>query len=118
MKHCIPIAYGVFTSMLINVCFYKVVEWTDEAIDGLSAAKGNLDYIHQIKRDWETAPFVDIIVTEETVCPESHPDLVFSRPYYGTDTGCNCLGVWQEREYKDRFGQTMFKHNPKNALTP
>ena len=74
--------------------FYKVVLWVGEGIDGLSENTNNLDFIHQISDDWTTPPFIDIIVTENTTCPESHPDIVFSRPFYGSDTGCNCLDVW------------------------
>ena len=33
----------------------------------------------QLKQDWETRPFTDIIVTEKEFCPETHPDLVFYR---------------------------------------
>ena len=34
-----------------------------------------------------------IIVTEDFSCPDSHPILVFSRPWYGNDIGCDCLGI-------------------------
>ena len=110
MWHCIPIWYGILTSFLINICFFKVVLWVRDGIDGLSEDTNNLDFINQISRDWSTAPFIDIVVTNETTCPESHPDIVFSRPFYGTDSGCNCLGVFADMEFKDKFGQPVVKN--------
>ena len=32
-------------------------------------------------------------MTNETFCPESHPELAFSRSWYGNDIGCDCLGI-------------------------
>ena len=52
--------------------------------------------VNQVSRDWNTAPFTDIIVTEAENCTESHPDhpeLVFSRAYYGNKIGCDCLDI-------------------------
>ena len=46
-------------------------------------------------RDWTRRPFSDFIVTEDFSCPDSHPELVFYRPWYGADLGCECLGIEQ-----------------------
>ena len=50
-------------------------------------------YVNQIPRDWSRSPMSDIVVTNDYTCPESHPDLVFSRPWYGNNGGCECLDV-------------------------
>ena len=31
------------------------------------------------------------MVTNDTTCPESHSTTVFSRPFFGTDVGCDCV---------------------------
>ena len=81
-------------------------------------SKNDLDYIHQVAADWDVPPFIDIVTTSETVCPESHPDVVFSRPFYGSDTGCDCLGVWPDMKVRDKFGREVVKKNDKSVLTP
>ena len=39
------------------------------------------------------------MVTKEDTCPDSHPDLVLSRPFLGTDVGCDCFGIWDRWIY-------------------
>ena len=39
------------------------------------------DKINQLRTDWASHPFTDIVVTEESSCPITHPDLVFYRTY-------------------------------------
>ena len=46
--------------------------------------------LSQVAVDWQTVPFVDIMVTEETTCPEG-TELVLSRDWYGLYQGCDCL---------------------------
>ena len=65
-----------------------------------------------------TPPFIDIIVTENTICPVSHPDIVFSRPFYGSDAGCDCLGVYADLVFKDKFKQTRVIKSDKNVMRP
>ena len=50
-------------------------------------------YVNQIPRDWDKEFVSSIMVTEETTCPPSHPLLLFSRPWYGSDLACNCIGT-------------------------
>ena len=38
----------------------------------------------RVGKDWETNPFTSLLVTDETYCPKSHPELAFYRPWYGT----------------------------------
>ena len=42
-----------------------------------------------------------MIVTYETTCPDTHPEVVFTRPWYGLDIGCDCIGVFQKDTIKD-----------------
>lgn len=58
-----------------------------------------------------------MMVTEADECPESHPEPVFSRKYYGSDAGCSCIGVWPEIKFKDRFGRARTVENTKNKFT-
>ena len=37
------------------------------------------------------------------MCPESHPEVAFSRPWYGVDIGCDCLGIRQEYSRYELF---------------
>ena len=48
---------------------------------------------NQIVRDWKKEQFSSLIVTESTTCPDSHPELALSRPWYGSDLGCDCDGT-------------------------
>ena len=41
------------------------------------------DFINQVVKDWNTVPFIDILVTSESFCPNG-TDLVFARPWYGS----------------------------------
>ena len=46
----------------------------------------------QVVVDWQTVPFVNIAVTEQTTCPEG-TELVLSRDWYGLYQGCDCLNA-------------------------
>jgi len=35
-------------------------------------------------------------VTSNTYCPTSHPEIVLSRHFYGSDLGCDCLGIYSQ----------------------
>ena len=53
--------------------------------------QGDVSYLSQIGNDWNIAPFQDILVTEETQCPDTHPDLVAYDVWYGTNMYCDCI---------------------------
>ena len=74
----------------------KIDEWSNHA-DLLSQLPTVLSF--DVKDDWQTQPFSDILVTNHTYCPESHPDLVFDRPFYGTIPGCECYGNFDDWMY-------------------
>ena len=73
--------------------FVLAGQWANEGIDNQVYS---FSYVNQIPRDWRTRPYSDLIITDQTVCPDSHPELAFSRPWYGTDLGCDCTGIRQE----------------------
>ena len=60
-------------------------------IAGLSAQPTN--YLNQVVYDWQTVPFVNITVTDETSCPKD-TELVLQRDWYGMQLACDCLFVW------------------------
>ena len=89
MIFCISLfIYGVLTSILINFCVYFAVDYSNQTIEDFN--DHNLAFINNVAADWETSPFIDIIDVESDACPSSHPDLVFSRPFYGSDLACDC----------------------------
>ena len=47
-----------------------------------------LGTVDQVVEDWQTQPFVDIIVVSEEDCPPG-TEAVFSRPWAGTIQGCD-----------------------------
>jgi len=66
---------------------------------------GDINYLTQIGRDWSTQPFHDIVVTEETKCPDTHPDLVLYDVWLGIRTYCDCIerdGVYDLDRWCDK----------------
>ena len=89
MKFCLCLfTYGVITSILINLCVYFVVDRSTQAISMFKPT--DLGQMNAVAKDWETAPFIDLLEVEEDSCPDSHPELVYSRPFFGSDLGCDC----------------------------
>ena len=53
--------------------------------------------------DWKRNAYSDIVVVKSEdraalddytlLCPPTHPETVITRPWYGTDIGCDCIGV-------------------------
>jgi len=85
--------YGLLTSAVFIFFGVKITEWSENAdlISQLSTALSD-----DVKNDWLMKPFTDIVVTDDTFCPESHPDLVFDRPFYGTIPGCECYNNYHD----------------------
>lgn len=94
-------AFGI-TLILSGTCymfiwvtaFLQTVKWSTEAIN---KQHFSFSYVNQITRDWQQKPYQSLIVTSESSCPESHPELVFSRPWYGNDIGCDCIGIFSDQ---------------------
>ena len=51
----------------------------------------DLSYLYQVQQDWETQPFVDVVVTSNTTCPASHQHEVFYDYWPGSSIFCDCL---------------------------
>ena len=52
-----------------------------------------------LDRSWETKPFVDMWVTDDTKCPRTHPDEVVYQMWLGTRAYCDCLSQEVNRAY-------------------
>jgi hypothetical protein len=50
----------------------------------------SLNHLTQIIQDWETVPLVDMRITSEKQCPESHPEEVFYKTWPGIYPTCDC----------------------------
>ena len=51
----------------------------------------NLLPLKIMNRSWNTKPFIDMIVTRDTKCPDSHPDEVVYETWLGSKGFCDCL---------------------------
>ena len=81
--------------------FIKSGNWGKEAIE---KQLFSFDLFNQIPLDWQRNPYTSITVTSETRCPDSHPEVVFARPWYGTNIGCDCIGILQSQTGYDLEG--------------
>ena len=70
----------------------SLILWFNVGKDAIGLQFFSFSYLNQIGRDWQRSPFESLIVTDASSCPDSHPELAFSRPWYGNDLGCDCLG--------------------------
>ena len=84
------ICYSLCLLALWIPAFFFANKWGQEAID---KQLYSFAVLNQIGRDWQRPPYSDIIVTEEYLCPDTHPETVVTRPWYGVDLGCDCLGI-------------------------
>ena len=82
------IIYAFFTAVYID----NIVNQTNNTVTKMydKSEIPSEDKIGQVLKDWSTRPFTDIIVVEEDSCPATHPDLVFYRPFFGTELTCVC----------------------------
>ena len=77
-----PVIPGVILmiySFVIMVFMSTVISTVERSVLMTQENTGifNKEKNTQLRQDWETRPFADIIVTEKESCPETHPDLVF-----------------------------------------
>ena len=75
---------------MYELAFYNTMACVDISYENQNY---NLTSVNQVPRDWETKPFVDLTVTNNTYCPESHPDTVIGRTFFETNDDCDCLGI-------------------------
>ena len=85
--------YGLVTGITYLVCMICVNQWMHES---LQYTDYSIAIAQQVSRDWLVKPFTDIIVTTDTQCPSSHPDLVFTRTFLGSNIACDCFGIIDE----------------------
>ena len=46
-------------------------------------------------KDWFNSELTSsVAVFEGDSCPDSHPELLFYKPFYGLSTGCYCYEEW------------------------
>ena len=72
------VSFLVFGSILIT--------WTSQFQETVFEPT---EFINQVSKDWTTIPFTEIVVTDESRCPNG-TDLVFSKPWYGSRLACFC----------------------------
>lgn len=83
----------VYTCLIVGawiIAFVMVGIQSEEAVD---LQYYPFDIYNQIVRDWARKPYSSLLVTDSLTCPSSHSELVFSRPWYGTTVGCDCIGI-------------------------
>jgi len=51
-------------------------------------------FMNKVATEWNTQPYINITVVKTKYCPLEFPELVFDRMFYGSDFGCNCLGIF------------------------
>lgn len=61
--------------------------------DAIEQQLYSFSVLNQIGRDWSRPPYSDIVVVDQWKCPDDFSEAVFSRPWYGVDIGCDCLGI-------------------------
>ena len=61
-------------------------------LDELDISPDDLGYINQLANDWTTLPFTEIVITDDTFCPDDYT-LVYERIWYGMRIACDCKGV-------------------------
>ena len=67
----------------------------------------SLSFVNQVARDWQKESFSSLLVTREAQCPDSHPMIAMSRPWFGTDIGCDCLGIVNESKLLDNSNKIL-----------
>ena len=75
------------------LCGFYVNKWSQHSTILLSYPT---TFMNQVTQDWEIAPYTDIIVSSDSSCPSTHPNLAMSRKFYGSVIGCDCLGIYSE----------------------
>ena len=76
----------IWWSLWIAVCSMMI--HNDNKVVGL---KADLNYIYQVQEDWNTKPFVDMVVTTDYKCPATHPDEVLYDLWLGATLLCDCI---------------------------
>ena len=82
------IIYVIATIYLFIYCLETSLV---ESASALVTVGVNFGSIRQVAFDWQTNPVSDVLVLyNRTTCPETHPELLLSRHFYGLEQGCDC----------------------------
>lgn len=91
---CIPICYAFIALILAVAALSWMVNenntgrWMNTIEE---STRGSYYVVGNLIRSWEQKPFVDVIVTDDALCPEDFKeDLVFDT-WLGTRAMCDCL---------------------------
>jgi hypothetical protein len=52
--------------------------------------------MNDVADEWNQPTLTNLVVTNNTYCPQNAPELVLERQFYGSDMGCNCLGIFSK----------------------
>ena len=50
----------------------------------------SIQFLTQLEHEWTTQPFTEVITTEKTKCPDSHPNELYYDLFEGTEQVCDC----------------------------
>jgi len=87
------IVYLFLINILFLICGIYTRKWTNLNISLLSYPTG---FMNDVANEWNTPLLTQIVVTNNTYCPTNAPQLVIERQFYGSDLGCNCLGIYSK----------------------
>ena len=85
--------YILLNAILMCFCGFYCYKWTDDASELTSYSTA---FMNQVALDWNSNMIGDIAVTTDTYCPDDHPEIVYSRRFYGSGIACDCLGIYSE----------------------
>ena len=84
------ITYLVAFLVVFTACGETVMVWSSETLGSNSYST---TFMNQVTDDWDMIPFSDFIATNDTYCPTGYTEFAFSRKFYGTTVGCDCMGI-------------------------
>ena len=118
------ICYLYAVAIMMLFCGIYCHKWSSEASDLLTYPTG---FMNQVAADWQSPPLTDIQVTTNTYCPTDAQTIVFGRHWYGSNIGCDCLGIYSEwitgqnsmvRGAECTYNQTRYGCDQVYPLTP
>ena len=94
----------------IGVESYLIRAWKHPATADFDAS-----YLFQVSEDWETRPFVDVIMTSDDRCPQSHEEEVFYELWKGATILCDCIQREQDHKAFPNTHCLKGKNQPHNG---
>lgn len=107
-KNCILVYWLVYFCYFLGVFFYAIAcqswlvhiwhqgKWRVgyENIVNEGAGSG-----YELFHSWDQRPFVDAIITDEALCPSTHPEDLIWDMWPGSVGFCDCLEREKDRQY-------------------